>query len=291
MSKAAGMLLDPVLLATRISAETGFALTGEGGVDADGHQWLGLVPLGHEQAHTFSIHVAILWRRLRIEFVPGRFARPLLDHMSHAAPDGRSAFEIVLADCVHRRAVVEMQVDTRPVRFDDPSVWGRDWSRFSLSLTRANIELGVDEGPSDFDLVSEWLLRFAAATLALLPLEPLNAEAAPELPAGFPEGDREAILVNRYERDRRNRAAALAIHGTRCRACDMDFGERYGPAAAGYIEIDHVTPVSKLGPGYIINPAKDLVPLCANCHRVAHRTDPPMAIDIIIALMNPESAK
>jgi len=85
--------------------------------------------------------------------------------------------------------------------------------------------------------------------------------------------------VNRYERDRRNRAAALAIHGYLCKACDLDMGLRYGPAAAGLIEVHHVTLVSEVGPGYIIDPRNDLLPLCPNCHSVAHRRSPPFSVD------------
>jgi 5-methylcytosine-specific restriction protein A len=85
--------------------------------------------------------------------------------------------------------------------------------------------------------------------------------------------------VNRYERDRRNRAAALAIHGYVCKACDLEMSDRYGPDAAGLIEVHHVTPVSEVGPGYIIDPRTDLVPLCPNCHSVAHRRSPPFSVD------------
>src|SRR5690606_9654551 len=87
-----------------------------------------------------------------------------------------------------------------------------------------------------------------------------------------------AVLVNRYERDRRNRAAALAIHGHVCKACDADLGVNYGSAADGLVEIHHLTPVSQLGPDYIINPITDLIPLCPNCHAVAHRRDPPYSV-------------
>lgn len=56
-------------------------------------------------------------------------------------------------------------------------------------------------------------------------------------------------------------------------------GERYGSAAAGLIEVHHVTPVSQLGEDYIIDPRTDLMPLCPNCHSVAHRRNPPFSID------------
>ena len=37
--------------------------------------------------------------------------------------------------------------------------------------------------------------------------------------------------------------------------------EEYGDIAATLIEVHHTTPVHTLGPGYVINPEADLVPL------------------------------
>lgn len=279
------MLPDPVTLAGMISSETGLEFSSEAGADENGHQWIVLRPSGYDPAQTFGIKVSVLWRRLKIEFLPGKFARPLLARMSAADADGRSAFRSVVADCLRRRASVELRVNGLAASFDSEDIWGRDWLRFSLALNRGNLELGIDEGRSDFEIVSEWTHRFAAAVLAILPLEATSDDATDELPSGFSEGAETKVLVNRYERDRRNRAAALAIHGTRCKACNIDFGERYGAIAAGFIEVHHLTPVSQLGPAYVINADTDLVPLCANCHRVAHRSDPPMSVAAVAAAM------
>jgi 5-methylcytosine-specific restriction protein A len=49
--------------------------------------------------------------------------------------------------------------------------------------------------------------------------------------------------------------------------------ERYGPVGAGFIEVHHVTPVSSMGPDYLVDPRADLVPLCPNCHSIAHRRE------------------
>ena len=60
------------------------------------------------------------------------------------------------------------------------------------------------------------------------------------------------------------------MHGTVCEVCGFDFDEFYGPDYAdSYIEIHHVRPLSEYEGQ--VNPATDLVPLCANCHRMAHR--------------------
>ena len=73
-----------------------------------------------------------------------------------------------------------------------------------------------------------------------------------------------------YERSRKNRAMTIKIHGTRCQTCGFDFDEFYGREHAGsYIETHHVKPLSEHEGE--VDPASDLVCLCANCHRMAHR--------------------
>lgn len=91
----------------------------------------------------------------------------------------------------------------------------------------------------------------------------------------LPEGAVTTVQVNRYERNPVNRLRCISHYGTDCWACGLDFKERYGPTAAGFIEVHHRTPVSALGGEYRIDPIRDLVPLCSNCHSVAHQRNPP----------------
>jgi 5-methylcytosine-specific restriction endonuclease McrA len=84
------------------------------------------------------------------------------------------------------------------------------------------------------------------------------------------EGRRRIAQHVRYERSPRNRRRAIEIHGTVCKVCTFDFDEVYGSDyAESYIEIHHLRPLSEYEGE--VDPAKDLVPLCANCHRMAHR--------------------
>jgi 5-methylcytosine-specific restriction protein A len=85
------------------------------------------------------------------------------------------------------------------------------------------------------------------------------------------EEGRERLRVHvTYERSRKNRARALEIHGARCSTCRFDFNEFYGrDHARDYIEIHHVTSITA-GPREV-DPEKDLVPLCSNCHKMVHR--------------------
>ena len=73
-----------------------------------------------------------------------------------------------------------------------------------------------------------------------------------------------------YERDSHNRAKAIVYHGNTCLGCEFSFDNVYTPEhARGYIEVHHIHPLSE-GPR-VVDPYEDLIPLCANCHRMVHR--------------------
>ncbi|WAU79448.1 HNH endonuclease [Streptomyces sp. Qhu-G9] len=56
----------------------------------------------------------------------------------------------------------------------------------------------------------------------------------------------------------------------RCEVCDFDFSRAYGPLGEGYIEVHHVTPLHISGTRE--TRLEDLACLCANCHRMCHRS-------------------
>lgn len=103
--------------------------------------------------------------------------------------------------------------------------------------------------------------------------EPADA-AAPGEPSddltSEEEGQPSLRYVTTYERSRKNRELALAIHGYRCKACGEDMQEKYGEHAAGLIHIHHVVPVSEYEAPKRVDPKLDLVPVCPNCHSVIH---------------------
>jgi 5-methylcytosine-specific restriction enzyme A len=215
--------------------------------------------------------------------VPGSFAGDFITLMGDSSPDARSCAASVLAKCVEDGASVGLKINGHIRSPRDIREWDTSWSRFELAVRKGQLELGA--GQDDTNKIALWTQKVAAAVVALLPLEQddLGEE---NLYGGFSEGAQTRIEVNRYERDRRNRAAALAIHGYACLACGSDLSDRYGSAAAGLIEVHHLTPVSKLRRDYRLDPATDLVPLCPNCHRVAHRQDPPFTVAELRAMMS-----
>lgn len=78
------------------------------------------------------------------------------------------------------------------------------------------------------------------------------------------------IEMNRYERNDDARRICLAFHGTSCAVCGFSFEASYGEIGAGFIDVHHLVPPALLGTGYQLDPVADLVPLCPNCHAIAH---------------------
>lgn len=108
--------------------------------------------------------------------------------------------------------------------------------------------------------------------------EDLYPEAVPE-DREYREGAVRRVTVNAYERDARARAECLRRHGVNCKVCGLNFERRYGPIGKGFIHVHHVKPLAALRQTYCLDPTKDLVPVCPNCHAMLHTSDPPLSIN------------
>lgn len=123
-----------------------------------------------------------------------------------------------------------------------------------------------------------------------------------EQPAVFPvmevvEGKLKESLSSRYERNPAARRLCLQyysdLHGGRtvCEICGLEFSAKYGDAFQGFIHVHHLNPVASFDGEHSINPCKDLIPICPNCHAVAHRRTPPYTPDDIRAMLNRSNAE
>ncbi len=112
------------------------------------------------------------------------------------------------------------------------------------------------------------------------------------------EGRRYYAEAKRYERDPHARAACVLHYGAFCSVCDFDFGSVYGDDVEKLIIVHHLTPLATRDRAYVVDPVKHLRPVCANCHLVIHRKDPPYTIaqvrkmirDVATAAKDPEGA-
>lgn len=100
------------------------------------------------------------------------------------------------------------------------------------------------------------------------------------------EGASFTVRVNAFERNPVARQKCINHFGTGCAVCGFNFGATYGSTADGYIHVHHLQPLASIGEEYIIDPIKDLRPVCANCHAVIHMRQPPYSIEEVQNLLN-----
>jgi 5-methylcytosine-specific restriction protein A len=93
------------------------------------------------------------------------------------------------------------------------------------------------------------------------------------------EGASQQVLINAYERNEKARKACITKYGVRCAACNMTFAKVYGEIGKGFIHVHHIKPLAGIRQEYEIDPIKDLVPVCPNCHAMLHTHDPPLSVE------------
>ena len=94
----------------------------------------------------------------------------------------------------------------------------------------------------------------------------------------FIEGAVKKVLVNKYERDNKARKKCIEHYGSKCYICEFDFSHIYGAYGEGFIEVHHVKPLSEIKASYVVDPIKDLIPVCSNCHSILHRGKSPLLV-------------
>jgi hypothetical protein len=95
---------------------------------------------------------------------------------------------------------------------------------------------------------------------------------------GAVEGNSQVYLQTKIERSGANRRRCIAIFGVACQICKIVLSDRYGELAGGFIHVHHIESIARGGPRWI-DPSRDLIPVCPNCHSMLHRQDPPLSPD------------
>ena len=111
---------------------------------------------------------------------------------------------------------------------------------------------------------------------------PASADGEDDEPAGaeddasYQEDLRRLRVHKRLERNSKLARKGKRLHGYTCALCSFNFLSFYGPLGEGYIEAHHLKPLSTLkGQVVEMDPKRDFAVLCANCHRMVHRSGKP----------------
>jgi 5-methylcytosine-specific restriction protein A len=98
------------------------------------------------------------------------------------------------------------------------------------------------------------------------------------------EGTTHQLTQTVYERNRYARIVCLKHHGYSCVVCDFNFKDRYGEIGEGYIHVHHLKQLSIVKES-MIDPVKDLRPVCPNCHAMLHKVNPPYTLEELKQLL------
>jgi 5-methylcytosine-specific restriction protein A len=105
----------------------------------------------------------------------------------------------------------------------------------------------------------------------------------------YAEGKPKNVTYKTYDRNPAARQACIEYYGYKCTVCSFSFGETYGAIGSTYIEVHHLRQVADIGEEYLVDPIQDLRPVCANCHRMLHKTRPPLSIEELRTYTRPKS--
>ena len=231
----------------------------------------------------FMIQLNTGWKSIDANFVPDTYAGDLIRAMGNSLPLARNVFGSLAISFneLGNRIKISINGSLVPKISELPPA---PWNKFELSVRRL-----TDAVTESDDVLQSSAEEIASACLALilslLPLEEAENASTPLYESGLPEGACTKVTVNKYERSPVNRALCIAAHGSVCHVCSFDFGKVYGQLGQGYIEVHHRIPVSRMGASYVIDPIRDLVPLCSNCHSAVHQTDPPFELETLISIV------
>ncbi len=162
----------------------------------------------------------------------------------------------------------------------DPATGG--WQTIGLHQSSPESSFSIGQGGVWSCVVTGVAGEFAIGALPPAPLAmPPEGDAAPsatDLDLTLSEGALKTVELTLYERNADARRLCIEHYGPTCQACNLNYEDKYGAIGANLIHVHHVTPLSAIGETHQVDPVRDLIPLCANCHHVAHSRNPPYSV-------------
>ena len=135
-----------------------------------------------------------------------------------------------------------------------------------IGFGQANVWYAKDDTAADY---VNSVIQYIETTMGA---DAIASERIPqEIPDDYSEsGIGKKILVNKYERSPIARRRCLEIYGSCCLVCGFNAAEIYGQDFAGKIEVHHIVPINEVKQDYRVDPMRDLIPVCSNCHTMLH---------------------
>lgn len=203
--------------------------------------------------------------RLNIEVEPEKYAGNFLRLINYSDMFKRKGFVALMSEIP--TGDVSIFVNKVKISADDFINDSSEWNSFEIRYTKI---------PYDDSALVKRITRVMCGMM--LSLVDYSVE-------GFEEGSKIDIHASKYERNPINREICLASKGYKCCICGFDFEKTYGEIGRKVIEVHHTKQVSEMGPGYIVKPLEELVPVCSNCHTIIHKRKEPYTVEEVKAML------
>lgn len=209
----------------------------------------------------------------RVDLTFGNFSKEVINQILKASPE-----DILLARALVASIRAEIGIE----------VHGQSLHEWSVTngAFRMTAKIRDQENPnSDAAVIvtcREVIVPMMAAMAELIGYDVIEENAEDETTSY--EGAILQSVVQRRERNPRNRLLCIRIHGEKCVVCGLEPKQTYGEAGS-IIEVHHLEPLALLSAPRPYDPRTDLVPLCPSCHRAIHTRRPiPITIQELIYL-------
>jgi len=229
--------------------------------------------------HGFTIRIYDNYLSWKVELHLDVFTAPLISAMQSRYEERKLGLESYLELAIAKNNNFELSINGNSEKIPT----NEDWNEINFVLAKSYFS-----EESEFASLSAVILDFMCVVLFLI-IE--DTEWVAETNLGQEEGAFYTEVVKKFERSRYNRALCLKYYGFMCRGCGDQLAEKYGPIGTDVIHVHHVVPVSMMGSAYQLNPIKDLIPLCPNCHNIVHKKSPPLEIAELISSQSMKQSK
>jgi len=222
--------------------------------------------------HGFTMRIYDDYLSWKIELHLDIFTAPLISAMEGRYRERRFGLEPYIDLAKVKNNVFDLTINGK----SELDAIIDDWKEINFVLAKTYFS-----EESEFSTLSTVILDFMCIVLFLIIED--TEWTGPEV-IGDEEGGVFNEVVRKYERSRYNRALCLKYYGFMCRGCGEKLAEKYGPIGTDVIHVHHIVPISQMGGSYQLNPIKDLIPLCPNCHNIVHRKSSVLEIEALRAL-------
>lgn len=184
---------------------------------------------------------------------------------------------------VHRNEIAKILLESNQVALEKIA---KNSNKSVLFISHNMVDWFSAELTKQSGIVAEWQNKYIRNKIKIhgreitsysLALNSFQDELIEDKNTTYTEGSIKQITVNAYERNPKARQVCLNHHGYTCQCCGFNFEKTYGSLGKDFIHVHHIIPLSEIKEEYILDPITDLIPVCANCHAMLHRKNPPLS--------------